>query len=121
MVGAPYFRLSGTSMAAPMVSGAAALQKDPTQTPDKVKARLMKTAGQTHTSQYAIFTFGAGYLDIVAPWNDATVITGTALSPGVSTMLRRTPSRWSWETGWFGAPASSGAQERQAARAQRSS
>jgi len=45
--GAPqYFTLSGTSMATPLVSGAAALmiQKDPTLTPDLVKARLMKTA-----------------------------------------------------------------------------
>src|SRR5207302_355759 len=41
-----YFRLSGTSMATPVVSGAAALllQKDPSLTPDQVKARLMKTA-----------------------------------------------------------------------------
>src|SRR5437016_8669331 len=38
-----YMRLSGTSMATPVVSGAAALmiQADPTLTPDTVKARLM--------------------------------------------------------------------------------
>src|SRR5205809_1544957 len=64
-----YFRLSGTSMATPMVSGAAALliQKNSTLSPDTVKARLMKTAtknfpatsivtdpttGITYTSQY---------------------------------------------------------------------
>ena len=41
-----YFRLSGTSMATPMVSGAAALllEKEPNLTPDQVKARLMRTA-----------------------------------------------------------------------------
>ena len=45
-VSTSYFRLSGTSMAAPMVSGAAALllEKQPEMTPDQVKARLMKTA-----------------------------------------------------------------------------
>ena len=43
-----YFRLSGTSMATPVVSGAAALllQKTPSLTPDQVKARLMKTANK---------------------------------------------------------------------------
>ena len=82
-VGYNYFILSGTSMATPMVSAAAAilLQKQPSLTPDQVKARLMKTAskgfpaatnavdpvtGQTFTSYYDIFTIGAGYLDIQA-------------------------------------------------------
>jgi len=68
-----YFVLSGTSMATPVVSGAAAmlLQQDPTLTPDQVKARLMKTAYkafpafsistdpvtlQTYTSYYDLFT-----------------------------------------------------------------
>ena len=53
----------------------------PGLTPDQVKARLMKTAsknfpptsiavdpvsGAMYTSQYDIFTIGAGYLDILA-------------------------------------------------------
>ena len=49
-----YFKLSGTSMATPVVSGAAALmlQEDPTLTPDQIKARMMKTA----TKQFARYT-----------------------------------------------------------------
>ena len=77
-----YFILNGTSMAAGVASGAAAvLLGNGNLTPDQVKARLMKTAtknfpqtstitdpttGQTFTIQYDIFTVGAGYLDLDA-------------------------------------------------------
>ena len=87
-----YFTLSGTSMATPVVSGAVALllQKNGSLTPDQVKARLMKSAyktfprsstakdpttGKSYTSQYDIFTVGAGYLDI------QTALSSTDLSP----------------------------------------
>ncbi len=84
---------------APLWSAARAallLQQNPTLTPDQVKARLMKTAsknfpmnsiatdpatGITYTSQYDIFTVGAGYLDVWAALNNQDVLTGTALSP----------------------------------------
>src|SRR6266581_3034378 len=47
-----YFTLSGTSMATPVVSAAAALllQQNPLLTPDQVKARLMKTANKAFPS-----------------------------------------------------------------------
>lgn len=62
-----YFRLSGTSMSAPMVSGAAAilLQEEPNLTPDQVKYRLKASANQNWPG-YNAATAGAGYLDVYA-------------------------------------------------------
>ena len=95
-----FFRLSGTSMAAPVVSGAAALllQKSPGLTPDQVKAILMKTAsktfpassvatdpvtGRTYTSYYDMFTIGAGYVDVWAALNTSDA-PGTAFGAAIS-------------------------------------
>src|SRR6059036_2648245 len=60
-----YYELSGTSMAAPVVSGAAALmlEKDSSLTPATIKARLMKTARKVGKDPYR---YGAGYVDILA-------------------------------------------------------
>jgi serine protease AprX len=60
-----YFKMSGTSVSAPIVSGAVAilLQDEPTLTPDQVKYRLMATANK-NWSGYNPSTAGAGYLDI---------------------------------------------------------
>jgi serine protease AprX len=70
-----YYSLSGTSMAAPMVAGAAALmlQKDPTLTPATIKARLMKSAVK---DERLVFESGAGSLDVYG----AVTATGTAQS-----------------------------------------
>jgi len=93
-----YFQLSGTSMSTAMVSGAAALLigKEPSLTPDQVKARLMKSASKTfpavslatdaitgavYRSEYDIFTVGAGYLDVWAALNGDDPPSGSAKSP----------------------------------------
>ena len=86
-----------TSAVLSRIAGAAALliQKDPTLTPDLVKARLMKTAfkgfraygasvdsrGHRYNNQADVFTYGAGYLDVMAALNNTDTGTGYALSP----------------------------------------
>ena len=122
-----YFILSGTSMAAPMVSGAAALmlQQSPALTPDQVKARLMKTAyknlvpfssatdpttGVTYQEQADIFTVGAGYLDIQAALSNrdlAPAVVGSALSPtatqddqGNIVLVSADPAIWGTSVMW---------------------
>src|SRR5256884_9992604 len=97
-----YMRLSGTSMATPVVSGAAVLllQQNPNLTPDQVKARLMKTAsknfpaystvtdsttGITCTDYYDIFTIGAGYHHIgpALPSKDSDTTSSRITAPAL--------------------------------------
>ncbi|MBS1875048.1 MAG: S8 family peptidase [Acidobacteria bacterium] len=98
---ASYFQLSGTSMAAPMVSGAAALllQKNPKLSPDQVKAILLKTANKSlpavstvvdsatqaaYTVYGDLFTVGAGSLDVAAALKSTETPSGAAASPIVN-------------------------------------
>jgi serine protease AprX len=71
-----YFRMSGTSMSAPMVSGAVALllEDEPNLNPDQVKYRLMATANK-NWSGYSPAKAGAGYLDVYAALNGTTTQT----------------------------------------------
>jgi serine protease AprX len=122
--GGEYMRLSGTSMATPVVAGAAALmiQQNPTITPDTVKARMMKTAwkgypvnswaydvwGIGHFSQYDVFTTGAGYLDVDAVLGNTDVATGVSLSPtatfdptsGIATLTHGQSIAWGNSITW---------------------
>jgi serine protease AprX len=72
-VGNEYFRMSGTSVSAPMVSGAVALllQDEPNLTPDQVKYRIMATANKKWAG-YDASKAGAGYLDVVAAIDGTT-------------------------------------------------
>ncbi len=80
-----YFVLSGTSMAAPVVAGAAALllEQDPTLTPDTIKARLMVSADKWADPNGILdpCTYGAGYLNIPAALASGISVSHSALSP----------------------------------------
>ncbi len=98
---ARYMRLSGTSMATPVVSGVAALllEKTPSLTPDQVKARLMKSAwkgfasyttatdkgtGVVYQIEQDLFAVGAGAVDAsaaLANTDSAPPSFGAAKSP----------------------------------------
>jgi serine protease AprX len=78
----PYIALTGTSLAAPRVAGAAAilLQQDPGATPNDVKARLMIGAQKMNDT---IVARGAGLLDVHAALalGAAGVVSSDARSP----------------------------------------
>ena len=122
---AEYLRLSGTSMATPVVSGAVALilQKEPALSPDTIKARLMKTAsktfpvssiatdsttGQSYTSYYDVFTIGAGYLDVAAALANYDQTLASSVSPTANynpaseqgRMVLPVTSNWAWLPQW---------------------
>ncbi len=94
---ASYFYMSGTSMAAPVVSGTVALmlQRIPNLTPDQVKIRLMKTANKNYPAYFGatasndgyyslqgdIFVVGAGYVDAYDAVASNEYPTGNSLSP----------------------------------------
>jgi len=84
-----YFRMSGTSMAAPMVSASAALllQDEPNLTPDQVKYRLKATANKNWPG-YNSSKAGAGYLDAYA------AVKGTT-TQSANTGLRASQLLWS--------------------------
>ncbi len=76
-----YFYMSGTSQAAAVVSGAAALllEANPGLTPDEVKCRLMATARPATSDgklAYTVFQQGAGLIDVAGAAE--TAVTGCA-------------------------------------------
>lgn len=75
-----YLEMSGTSMAAPVVSATVALmlEKDPSLSPATVKARLMRSARKMDADPTEV---GAGLLDADAALNDSGAVAGEALSP----------------------------------------
>ncbi|HYR87099.1 MAG TPA: S8 family peptidase [Terriglobia bacterium] len=79
-VGSSYIKMSGTSMASPVVAGAVALmlQKNPSMTPNTVKAALMFTAEHRAANPIAV---GAGYVNIAGAVNLAANI-NTSVAAG---------------------------------------
>ena len=59
---------SGTSMAAPIIAGVAALilEQNPNATPLEIKSRIMNTAEHMHAGNNSVFAVGAGFVDPVA-------------------------------------------------------
>ncbi len=105
-----YLELSGTSMAAAMVSGAAALMlsRDPSLSPATVKARLMKSARKLDFDPTA---GGAGVLNVAAALAATGTVQGQALSPKMArsaeaavVLVEDTASLWgspAWGAGYL--------------------
>jgi serine protease AprX len=95
-VDADYFRMSGTSASAAVVSGAAALllQDEPTLNPDQVKYRLMATANKSW-SGYNSAKAGGGYLDVYAAVKGTTTQTAnTGIEASHLLFTGSNPAAW---------------------------
>ena len=94
----PYLSLTGTSMAAPVVTGTVALmyEANPSLTPNLVKAILQYTA--EHKSRYNDLTQGAGFLNARGAVQVAKAFVAGASSPTVGSVADPTP--WNKHINW---------------------
>ena len=96
-----YFRMSGTSMAAPVVTGAVALmlQRNPNLNPDQVKYRLTSTAN-TSWPGYDAAKAGSGYLNtFAAVTGTSTQSANTGVAPSAMLTTGSEPITWG-SVGW---------------------
>ena len=101
IVSGNYFKMSGTSVSAPIVSGAVAilLQSEPGLNPDQIKYRLMSTANKTWNG-YDATKAGAGYLDVFAAVKTGTTETAnTGTLPSQLLTTGSNPITWG-SIGW---------------------
>jgi serine protease AprX len=97
-----YFRMSGTSVATPVVAGAAALilQQNPNLTPDQVKYRLMRTA-RAFILQGGASTMGAGYLNVYSAVYGTSTKSANTGTPA-SRLLWTGPTPLTWTSANWG-------------------
>jgi serine protease AprX len=94
-----YMQLSGTSMAAPMVSGGVALllQGTPNMTPAQVKMSLQ--AGATYMPDAGLMGAGAGSVNFMASRKAATSLLGGLVSGLVGGLLSPPSGAMFWDAG----------------------